>query len=69
VWEGVREALLNPNLIIEQVSKLQARQSAQFAAEEEIKEGEKHAINQIEREESRLLEAYRLGILSPQQLI
>jgi hypothetical protein len=56
VWEGVREALLNPNLIIEQVSKLQARQSAQFAAEEEIKKA-KHAINQIEREESRLLEA------------
>jgi site-specific DNA recombinase len=67
VWEGVRETLLNPDLIIEQVSKLQSRQSARFAADDEIKKA-KHEINQIELEESRLLEAYRLGILSPQQL-
>jgi site-specific DNA recombinase len=67
VWEGVKEALLNPDLIIEQVSKLRSRQYGRLATDDRLKKA-KHAINQIELEESRLVEAYRLGILSPHQL-
>lgn len=68
VWAAVEEAVLNPSLIAEQVEKLnQTRESDATAAHTETAEIEKARL-QIQDEETRLIEAYRLSILSPEQL-
>jgi len=68
VWAAVEEAILNPDLIMKQLARLtengntDASKSAAEVAEAE------QGLLQIRREEARLIEAYRLGILSAAQL-
>ncbi len=65
VWNAFREAILNPRLIVESVTKLNEKLTAQGDTRQaETAEIEKSS-QQLDIEESRLLEAYRLGVLSP----
>jgi site-specific DNA recombinase len=68
VWSAVEEAVFNPTMITEQVSKYLEREEVstrQFLNESEQIERD---IQKLVTEESRVLEAYRIGILSPSQL-
>jgi site-specific DNA recombinase len=68
VWSAVAEAILNPTTIFDQVGKFRERE----VEEERIRNSEDQtvgrALAQVRREEARLLEAYRTGIISPTQL-
>lgn len=68
VWLAIEETILNPSIIAEQMARRDSRekeQSDQIANEsQEISK----ALQQLHQEESRILEAYRLNILSPSQL-
>jgi site-specific DNA recombinase len=68
VWQAVSEAILNPSIIIDQIKKLQ---------ELRVKKNEEHksemvvidtGVREIDKEEERILEAYRLEVLSSEQL-
>jgi site-specific DNA recombinase len=68
VWAAVEEAVLNPDLVVKQVAKLTENRNNDIAkAGSELAEAGQGVL-QIEKEEARLVEAYRLGILSPAQL-
>jgi site-specific DNA recombinase len=68
VWEAVKQAVLEPGVILEQVGRLRERESV----DERVGAHEAESINRetdrMRREEARLLEAYRAGIISPAQL-
>jgi len=63
VWPAVEEAVLNPAVIEDQVEKWMARREQK--AEEAVSEAREVLVllKRLEEEESRLLEAYRTGIL------
>jgi len=68
VWSAIEEAILNPELIAEQIEKLQARRVAdagRFKSEDAEIEG---AFGELQSEESRVLEVYRKGIITPEHL-
>jgi site-specific DNA recombinase len=68
VRSAVRSVVLNPNLILEPIRKLdQAEASNKAQSDRTVIEIEKQA-QRIDAEEHRLLEAYRTGIISPAQL-
>jgi site-specific DNA recombinase len=68
VWQAITEAILNPSIIIDQIKKLQELRSKK----NEERKGEMvvidNAVREIEKEEERILEAYRLEVLSSDQL-
>ena len=67
VWVAVERAVLNPELISEQLTKLGAKRREDQAERSEaatMNEG----LQQVQREEVRLIEAYRASVLSPEQL-
>jgi len=68
VWGAVEKALLNPDLVIENIAKLQEQnngRSEEVAAQ--AAEIEK-TMEQLQMEESRILEAYRQEIITGAQL-
>jgi site-specific DNA recombinase len=68
VWQAISEAILNPSIIIDQIKKLQELRSKK----NEERKGEMEVIDaavlEIDKEEERILEAYRLEVLSSEQL-
>lgn len=68
VWSAVAEAVLDPSIIFNQAGKLHERE----AEDERINCSEEQSVSRtlerIRKEETRLLEAYRTGIISPTQL-
>jgi site-specific DNA recombinase len=68
VWQAITEAILNPSIIVDQIKKLQELRSKKS----EERKGEMTvidtAVREIDKEEERILEAYRLEVLSSQQL-
>jgi site-specific DNA recombinase len=68
VWGAVKEAVLNPDTILDQVNKLQVRNTEDETISNREVETIKRDLERIRKEESRLLEAYRIGIISPSQL-
>lgn len=65
VWEAVEEAILNPDIIIGQIEKRERKTTTKAAtAECERKEVER-AIEKVEEEEHRIVEAYRMSVLTP----
>jgi len=68
VWTAVEEAILNPKLIAKSVADLQSRgiREADTGSAETI--ATTKALDQIRSEEQRVLEAYRLAIISAEQL-
>ena len=68
VWTALKEAILNPRIIIESVVKHNETRNAEANnRRDEIAQVEK-SIQQLETAESRLFEAYRLGVISAAQL-
>lgn len=68
VWKSLREAIMNPKALVENVTTLNRARIAQAdAARSEITDVEK-PLQKIQGEENRLLEAYRVGIISAGQL-
>src|SRR6185436_14990720 len=68
VWDALVQAILNPQIIAEQVEKLHFDlRSHQTPVEVERREVE-NGLMQLENEESRLLEAYRLAVITASQL-
>lgn len=64
VWTALRQAILNPRIIIQSVTKLSELRIAESTSNKmELSEIEK-AIQQVEIEEARILEAYRMGAIS-----
>jgi len=68
VWEAVKEAVLNPKLIADQVTAIKERREMDEKTLESECPAIQEALRRIESEESRLLEAYRTGVISPAQL-
>lgn len=68
VWSAVAEAMLNPATILDQVGKLRERESEDERVGSREAQTVGRALAQVRREEVRLLEAYRTGIISPTQL-
>lgn len=68
IWGAVEEALLNPELIVESMAALQQRENAQTQSVEAELANAERSIIQLRAEESRILEAYRREIISPDQL-
>jgi len=68
VWGTLKEAILNPQVLIGSVSELNQTRIVQAdGAERQLADAEK-SLRRIEAEENRLLEAYRLGVISAAQL-
>lgn len=68
VWSAIEEAVLNPAIINEQVAKYREREAANARQlYNESAQIERDSMK-LANEETRVLEAYRMGILSPSQL-
>lgn len=68
VWDAIEEAIMNPSLIAEQVKNLQRKRSLSVQEAKSKTDEIQQALTQVEKEEMRILEAYRLSIISPSQL-
>lgn len=68
VWSAVEEAVLNPSIISEQVAKYQEREEANAHQLHNESDQIERDMQKLANEESRVLEAYRMGIVSPSQL-
>jgi len=68
VWTAVEKAVLNPNLIADQVTKLNQKKAKDVSKMGAAVMDTEQALLQIKNEEARLIEAYRLEILSAAQL-
>ena len=68
VWTAVEEVILNPKLVVDQVVRFGQSQAAEAGKLKAEAEALDKALNQIQSEESRLLGAYRTGVISVSQL-
>lgn len=68
VWSAVTEAVLNPKIILDQVANLIDRRDKEDRISSIEARSVERALAMVRHEESRLLEAYRTGIISPAQL-
>lgn len=68
IWSAIEEAVLNPELIVESMAAFHQRDSSQTQSEEAELANAERSITQLRAEESRILEAYRRGIISAEQL-
>ena len=68
VWASITEAVLNPNLIVSQIKNLNERNQKSVTAIKDESSDVDCLIEALEKEESRISEAYRMEILSPAQL-
>jgi site-specific DNA recombinase len=64
VWLAMEEALSNPRILKDAIQKIDWRQSADNRAETQVQA----ALDGIKNEETRIFEAYRLNVLTPEQL-
>jgi site-specific DNA recombinase len=68
VWGAVTESLLNPGLIVEQVRRRESEEARRAAESRREVEELGQALARISEEESRIVEAYRLGALTAEVL-
>lgn len=68
VWQAIAEAMLNPSIIVDQIKKLQGLQSKRSNNLTEELTIVEAAGRELDKEEGRILEAYRQSVLSPDQL-
>lgn len=68
VWNALKEVVLNPDLIAGQVEKIQKEMAAGARGMPEESRELQKALKHLDKEEVRLLEAYRMSIISPHQL-
>jgi site-specific DNA recombinase len=68
VWAAIERAVLNPQLIADQLTQLNQKRANDASKMGAAVIDTDQALLQIQNEEARLIEAYRLEILSPGQL-
>ena len=68
VWESVLEVILNPELVTRQVAQRRQSEVQTRATAKTQNDQAKADLKKIETEESRILGAYRTGIITPAQL-
>jgi site-specific DNA recombinase len=68
VWQVVGDAMQNPDLIANQLAKLKSNTTTPVASTEAADLEIGRAMEQLQKEEARIIDAYRLGIISPAQL-
>jgi site-specific DNA recombinase len=68
VKNAVRNLILNPDVILEPIRKLDRAEAFERAQQEKIASEIDRKAKQIEAEEQRILDAYRTGMISPAQL-
>jgi site-specific DNA recombinase len=68
VWSAIEKAVLNPALIAKQFEDSAARQSSVAHSLERESDELDRALTEIRQEESRIIEAYRKNIISPEHL-
>lgn len=68
VWKAVEEAVLKPEVIAAGVRHLEEARSKETKEDVRVEETVERALEQLKAEEGRLLEGYRLGVLTPTQL-
>lgn len=65
VWEAIEKVILNPDLVIGQIERRERKVAERAAvSESEMREVE-HGMTKVGEEERRILEAYRMGVLTP----
>jgi len=67
VWQAVEDAVQNPDLLIEQVKKLQEGQVAEQASAQVDVDQLRHDLAALDKEEDRILAAYRTNVTSLRQ--
>jgi site-specific DNA recombinase len=68
IWEAIKEAILNPSIIVAQLERLQQHRS-ESAEQLNRNQGDlDELLEGLKKEEERILEAYRIGVLSPAHL-
>lgn len=68
VWQAIKEAILNPSIIANQLAKVYRHRTSNSTEVKTEQEEIEAALMALRKEEERILEAYRLNILSPEQL-
>jgi site-specific DNA recombinase len=68
VWNALREAILNPELIFKGVAAIHLRNREETQNRRIAPTSASRVLAQLDSEEARILEAYRLAIISPEQL-
>jgi site-specific DNA recombinase len=68
VWNAVEEALKSPKLITSQLEVFKKRKARTRKAESDKIKNLEGGLDKLKSQEGRVLEAYRLGIFTPQQL-
>jgi len=68
VWEAVKEAILNPAIILDQLAALYEHRKKDVDKQDTEQQEIEAMLVGVNKEEERILEAYRMNILSPAQL-
>jgi site-specific DNA recombinase len=68
VWAAIREAISKPQIIVRQLMRLQKQKADSRKAAPGERQEIEEALRGISQEEERIVEAYRLNILSPELL-
>jgi site-specific DNA recombinase len=68
VWEAITEVLIEPDRVMDQVTRRRENIRSEASQQVALRKDAEHELAQVRREESRILEAYRLGAISPAQL-
>jgi site-specific DNA recombinase len=68
IWEAVEEAILNPRIMIDQLAALYGHRKTDDVKQDTEQQDIEAMLIGIDKEEERILEAYRMNILSPAQL-
>jgi site-specific DNA recombinase len=68
IWEAIKEAILDPSIVADQLAKIYKKRAGsekQITTEQQEMES---SLAELDKEEERVVEAYRMSILSPAQL-
>ena len=68
VWEAIKEAMLNPTMILDQLAALYGHRKKDADNQDTEQQEIEAMLIGVDKEEERILEAYRMNILSPEQL-
>jgi site-specific DNA recombinase len=68
VWEAVKEAMLNPTIVLDQLAAMYGHRKKDAHRQDTEQQEIEVMLIGLDKEEERILEAYRMNILSPEQL-
>ena len=68
VWEAIKEAILNPSIIVDQLARLHQQRGENIEQLKKDSDDIDSLLEGLKKEEERILEAYRMSVLSPIQL-